>query len=153
MSLILRRYLCDRFQCELARHSCSTVVLTGLGSVGPPAFQFWALHFLPLIMLVVAFIRFCSGAAHGIKRSENFFLFCFVLPLATLLLVQSCLVFDSLCNQLIDGTSTREGQEWEAWSQKGQYQCLTLISLRSCGTAENCKTTFECRTVLQKEDC
>lgn len=41
---------------------------------------------------------------------------CFVLSflLSTLLLGQSCLEFDSLCNQLIHGTSTRGGQEYEA---------------------------------------
>lgn len=114
--------------------------LTGLGPVGPPALQFWALRFLPLPTLAVVFIRFCSGAAQGIELSENLSLFSFVLPLVTLLLIQSCSEFDSLCNQLIGGTSAREGQEYEAWS-------LTLVGLSSCGTAawltietENSKT-------------
>lgn len=82
-------------------------------------------------MLIVAFRRFCSKAAYGMKVPENLFLFCSVLPHIALLLIQSWLEFDSLCNQLIDGTSTGEGQEYEAWSPKGPYQCRTLISLNS----------------------
>lgn len=74
-------------------------------------------------------MRFCSGAAYGMKLSESVFLFCSVLLHTALLLIQSWLEFDTLCNQLIDGTSTREGQEYE--SAKGPYQCRTLISLNS----------------------
>lgn len=78
LPLILHRQLCDRFQYNLERHHCSTAVCTDLGPVGPPAVQFWALHFIPLT-LMVPFMRCCSGAAYGMKLSENLFLFCSIL--------------------------------------------------------------------------
>lgn len=57
---------------------------------------------------------------------------CFVLSfIFALHLIQSWLEFDSLCNQLIDGTITWEGQEYEAGSSEGPYQCQTLIGLNS----------------------
>lgn len=61
----------------------------------------------PSLVLLAVVIRLCSGTAQGIQLPENVFLFCFVLPLATLLLVQSFLnVTPCVIRQLMAQGST-----------------------------------------------